>query len=316
MEFYQLEAFVRVCEHKSFSRAAEALFLTQPTVSAHIIALEKELNAKLFDRGGREVGLTPVGEVLYEKAVKILKEKEKAVIELKYFMGSVEGEQLLISSSIPAVYVLPTLIKEFNSIYPKVVFKVRQADSGIVLNTIMDGRAELGVSGMKNTDRNLEFIPFCNDELVLATPVNWSSLSKKSIKVEKLFDQKLIVRERESGTRRTFERALKNKGFKPEGFNIAAEFGSSEAIKQAIIQGLGVSIISKRAVEDYIKMNLVRIFRIEGINLNRYFYFVFKKGKTLSPNAENLIKFVTDSCKTAGLHLSGPLTNLDKNLCK
>lgn len=298
MELYQLEAFVKVCEYKSFSRAAEALFLTQPTVSAHIIALEKEINAKLFDRGGREVSPTPVGEVLYKKAIKILKEKENAVLELKYFMGSVEGELLLISSSIPAVYVLPTLIKEFNDIYPKVVFKVKQADSGIVLNTIMDGGAELGVSGMKNTDESLEFIPFCDDELVLATPLSQSDFCKNSVKVEKLFDQKLIVRERESGTRRTFENALKNKGFKPEGFNIAAEFGSSEAIKQAIVQGLGVSVISKRAVEDYIKMNLIRIFRIEGINLTRYFYFVFKKGKTLSPNAETLIKFVTDSRKS------------------
>ncbi|NLC63830.1 MAG: LysR family transcriptional regulator [Thermoanaerobacterales bacterium] len=297
MEFYQLEAFVKVCEQKSFSKAAQSMFLSQPTISAHVMALEKELNAKLFDRSGREISLTPAGKVFYQNAINILKEKQKAVQELKYFMGSVEGELRLFSSTIPAVYVLPALIRDFNKVYPKVVFKVTQADSNIVLNTVARGAVELGISGMKIDNQSLMFIPLCLDELVLATPLSWPDVPNKIINVEDVFHQRLLVREKGSGTRRTFENELKKEGFNPDHIKIVAEFGSSESIKQAVKDGLGISVISKRAVEDYTEMNLIKIFYIGGIDLTRYFYFVFKRGKTLSPNAQTLIKFVVDYLK-------------------
>ncbi|ADL08230.1 selenium metabolism-associated LysR family transcriptional regulator [Thermosediminibacter oceani] len=294
MEFHQLEAFVRVAEYRSFSKAAESLFLTQPTISAHIISLEKELDIKLFDRRGKDIELTPAGRIMYERAKNILAAKELALLELKRFLGTVEGDLEIFASSIPAAYILPSVIKEFNRAYPGVVLRIRQADSGEVIGLVSEGAVELGIVGTVSDAENLQFVPFSSDELVLITPNNWNRALRNDnyVSIADFLHEMFVLREKKSGTRKTFETALKNRGFRLEDLNVVAELGSSEAVKQAVKEGIGVSVISRRAVEDYEKMKLLRVYRIRDMEVHRCFYLVFKKGRTLSPNAATFKEFI------------------------
>lgn len=295
VEFHQLEAFVKVAENKSFSKAAASLFLTQPTVSSHIISLEKELNAKLFDRRGKEVELTPAGRILYEKAKLILEEKVRILEEIKHFLGNVEGELKICASSIPAVYILPFFIKKFNELYPGVRLKVHQADSGEVIRMVSDGEVEIGIVGTALTTDELVFESFMTDELVLITPACWEKKrfeKGKSVSIGDIIEERFILREKTSGTRKVFEKALSDKGIKLEDLNVVAEFGSSEAVKHAVKEGMGISVVSQKAVLDYEKMGFINVYRIEDLDLRRNFSLVYKKGRTLSPNAATFKEFI------------------------
>ncbi|KYO64484.1 selenium metabolism-associated LysR family transcriptional regulator [Thermovenabulum gondwanense] len=293
MDFHQLEAFVKVAQTKSFSKAADLLFLTQPTISSHILSLEKELEVRLFDRKGREVELTPFGRVLYNEAVKILRTKDEALFLLYKYMNKIEGELRLYSSSVPAVYILPVKIKKFLEMHPKLKIIIVQKDSMEVINSIEEEDSELGIVGTIINNSSLEYIPFCNDELVVISKFNLNN--DEEIDFEELIRYPLVIREKKSGTRKTFERYLIQKGLSLEKLKIIAELGSTEAIIQAVKAGVGISVISNRAIEDYKNTGILKTFRIKGIKMLRDFYIVTKKGRTLSPNAESFINYLLNA---------------------
>ncbi|MGB9840290.1 selenium metabolism-associated LysR family transcriptional regulator [Thermovenabulum sp.] len=295
MDFHQLEAFVKVAETKSFSKAADLLFLTQPTISSHILSLERELEVKLFDRKGREVELTPFGRILYNGAVKILRTKDEALFLLYKYMNKIEGELRLYSSSVPAVYILPLKIKKFLEMHPKLKIIIVQKDSMEVINSIEGENNEIGIVGTFINNSSLEFIPFCNDELVVISKFNLSD--DEEIDFEELIRYPLVIREKKSGTRKAFERYLIQKGLSLEKLKIIAELGSTEAIIQAVKAGVGISVISNRAIEDYKNTGILKTFRIKGIKMLRDFYIVTKKGRTLSPNAESFINYLLNAAE-------------------
>ncbi|HHY05153.1 MAG TPA: LysR family transcriptional regulator [Thermoanaerobacterales bacterium] len=294
MDFHQLEAFIKVAEYNSFSRAAEALFLTQPTISSHVISLEKELNIKLFDRRGKDIELTPAGNIFLKKAINVLKARETAIKELRYYLGAVEGEIKVYASTIPAVYILPSFIKEFNKIYPDVFFSIKQVDSGEVINAVLNDEVEVGVVGTSACGKELSYTPFCEDELVLITPYSYNRkwCSKDTVEIKDIIKEKFVLREKMSGTRHTFEKAINKQNISINSFNVVAEFGSSEAILQAVKQGLGISIISDKVIGDYCKMKFIKAFKISNLDLSRRFYLVHKTGRTLSPNTKALKQLI------------------------
>jgi len=297
MDFHQLEAFVKVAETKSFSKAADLLFLTQPTISSHILSLERELEVKLFDRRGREVELTPFGHILYKGALKILKTKDEALFELFKYMNKIEGDLKIYASSIPAVYFLPEKIKGFLEIHPRIKMIVVQKDSMEVINSIEEENSEVGIAGTFVQNPSLEFVPFCCDELVIVSKCNLTANNDNEIEICELLKYPFVLREKKSGTRKTFERYLLQKGFSLEKLKVAAELGSSEAIIQAVKAGIGISVISYRAIEDYKNTGLIKTYRIKGLKMTRDFYIVTKKGRTLSPNAERFINYLLNAGK-------------------
>jgi len=296
MEFHQLQAFVKVGETKSFSKAAKLLFLTQPTVSAHIMSLEKELKTKLFDRKGREVELTPAGRRLFSKAKILIEQKDEMLMELRRYLGTIEGKLVIYSSSIPAVYILPNIVKKLHNKYPDLIIQVIQTDSGEVISSLNEHRIEMGITGMVVQHKELEFVPFMKDRLVLIAPGNLKlkSSADDSIDLKELIGENFIMRESSSGTRANVERILNQAGFPMEKIKVVAELGSTEAIVQAVKLGLGVSIVSKMAVLDYLTNKELRIFNMRSVNAERYFYLVWRKGVTLSPNAEAFKNFLLD----------------------
>ena len=300
MEFHQLQAFIKVGETKSFSKAAKSLFLTQPTVSSHIMSLEKELKTRLFDRRGREVEFTPAGRKLFSKAQILIQHRDDMLIELKRYLGTIEGKLVIYSSSIPAVYILPNIVKKLHESYPDLTIQVMQTDSGEVIRGLTERLIEIGITGMAVSQEDLEFTPFMKDKLVLITPgdLKLKSSADDDIDLKQLINENFIMRESSSGTRANVERMLRKVGFPLEKTKVVAELGSTEAIVQAVKLGLGLSIVSKMAVSDYLTSKELRIFNIRGLNAERFFYLVWRKGATLSPNAEAFKNFLLDFSRT------------------
>ncbi|MFH1624785.1 MAG: selenium metabolism-associated LysR family transcriptional regulator [Pseudomonadota bacterium] len=292
MDLRQLEIFCKVIELGSFSKAGEVTYLSQPTVSGHIKSLEDYLGVKLLDRMGREVIPTKAGEILYGYAKKILDLRGEAKQVLENFSGKMTGEISIGGSNIPGEYVIPNLLGKFKGSHPGISVRLKIGDTRDVIDEVLNNRIEMGVVGAKIQDKRLSYVEFIKDELLLIIPPYHPWGSRISIKPEELKDEPFIPRERGSGTRLTIERALHDVGINLNTLKVVAEMGSTEAIRQGIKAGVGISILSKRAVEDELKFGALRAIRIEGLKLIRNFYIVLRKGRTISPLVEAFIDFL------------------------
>ena len=289
MDIKQLEVFVKVAKFKSFTKAAEELNLSQPTVSLHIQNLEKELGVKLFDREGRRATLTPPGKALYKYALEIVKLRRKALLIVKETLGKIEGEFTVGASTVPGEYILPKVLTKFVSEYPATKFQIRILDSEAIINEVFSENLEIGFVGSKKETDKLEFIPFLKDEIIIAR-----SPQLKAIRdIDELMRAPLILRERGSGTRKIFEERLNRMGINPKDLNVITELGSTTAVKEAIKNGLGYGVISLLAVKEELKDNKLFKNEIPGLNISRDFYIVKRKQKTLSPAIKLFSEFVT-----------------------
>ncbi|MGH7373243.1 MAG: selenium metabolism-associated LysR family transcriptional regulator, partial [Candidatus Rokuibacteriota bacterium] len=250
MDLRQLEIFVKVAELGSFSRAAEALFLTQPTVSEHIRTLEDELGVRLLDRLGRGAAVTKGGALLLSHAQRMLALAREARQAMESFQGRMSGELLVGASTIPGEYILPALIGRFKEKFPDIAITLLIGDSQAVTEWVAEGRAEIGVVGARSTHRGIEFRELMPDDIVLIVSSAHPWHGRKQVTLEELRGEPLLLRERGSGTRGALETALREAGADIAAFRVVGEMGSTQAIKQAVKAGVGVSLVSRRAVEE------------------------------------------------------------------
>jgi DNA-binding transcriptional LysR family regulator len=283
MDIRKLDVFCKVVELKSFTRAAEAVLLSQPTVSEHIRNLEQELNQKLVDRLGREVAPTPAGRILYDYACNILRIHQEAVEAVEKYSGRLAGKMLIGCGTIPGTYILPELISRFRKIHPAIKMTLRINSSRIIAEQVMTGALSLGVVGARWSESGLQWTKVFIDELILAIPPNhpWSSL--KCISLEKIVTEPFIIREPDSGTRRVIAQFLKANGLREADLQEVAEIGSTAAIKEAVKRGIGISIVSKRSILDSVKSGLMAAVSFDGLQLERPFYLVHRKNKAFPP---------------------------------
>lgn len=293
LDLRKLEVFYWVAELKSFSLAANHLSLRQPTVSAHIHELEEELGSRILNRVGREVTPTALGQLLFERARTLLALKKETLAAVDGFRGRVKGELLVGGSNIPGEYILPGRLGGFIRKYPEVRPVLRIGDSAGIVEEVLDGKVELGFVGFKGEDRRLSFQRIWKDQMVLAIPKDhpWGRL--KTIDLKDLRKGLFISRERGSGTLRSFCNLLARKGHEPEKvLNVTMELGSTAAIKEALIAGLGVSILSRTSIQREIQSGLLREVPIRRLKLERNFYQVFHLHRPLSPVSQAFIHFL------------------------
>lgn len=295
MDFRQIEAFVHVYRLRNFSRAGKVLYLTQPTVSSHINDLENELGAKLLDRSSRDVIPTSAGDVFYQYAVNLLETRDSAVYSLNEHSKQIEGRLEIAASTIPSQYLLPRLINGFREKYPNMLFKIQQGDTRDVVREIQEKKFQIGIVGARLDEDKLEYEMLTGDKLMLiSAPDSITCLQGASTSLESLQDKPFILREPGSGTRQEFESALKKRGINPDSLKVVAEMSSNEAIKQAVREGLGVSVVSSLSVEDYLELGLIQAFTIEGLDLERSFYLVTFRNQPLSPSCAAFRQFILD----------------------
>ncbi|SEG01145.1 DNA-binding transcriptional regulator, LysR family [Caloramator fervidus] len=287
MDFKQIEAFVNVAKFKSFSKAAEAIFLSQPTISAHISNLEKELNTILFDRNSKEVTLTPAGKIFFEYAINLLNIRNNAIYSISEFEKKISGKLIIASSTTPCRFLLPLMVKKFTEVYPSVEFDVKEASTKNVVDLILKGDVELGIVGEVIHDERLDYKVIADDKLVVI-----SSKDYKDIKsINELIKEKFILREKGSATRNIFENYLAKKELLDK-IKVVIEANSFEAVLQFVKNGLGISIISESACEDYIKAGYIKKHEVEGFDIKRNIYLAIHKKRTLSPAARAFCEFI------------------------
>lgn len=293
MEFKQLEAFVAAVDYNSFSEAAKHLYLTQPTVSAHISTLEKELNSKLIIRTTKKMELTARGQQFYECAVSILNMRNNIVHE---FTG---GGQKLISmgaSTIPSSYILPEVLGAFNKEMQEVIFNIWQSDSKKVISKVIDGTIDFGLTGMKIDTDDCIFIPFFKDELAVATPVNdhFLKLREQNAGLDTLLKEPIIMRENGSGTQKEIDNLLSSHHINVTNLQVIARMNDLEAIKHSIASGMGISILSTLSMRDMTSAGKLMKFPLSGTGHTRNLYIVYSKHRILKPYVKQLIHFLKD----------------------
>ncbi|KAB3529018.1 selenium metabolism-associated LysR family transcriptional regulator [Alkaliphilus serpentinus] len=294
MDFRQLESFVMVAKHKSFSKAADYLYLTQPTISSHILNLEKDMNTILINRSNRKISLTKAGEILYEYAVNLLNLKEDAVYKLNQYKGKIVGSIEIAASTIPEQYILPQLMSEFNKEYPDVTFRMLHYDSQQVVEGILQNQIDFGIVGAKVPNNQLNYVELIHDEVFLITPATGSYANlKEPVSLQDILDERFIFREMGSGTRKLVDSALRELKLDTATLNVIAYIENTEAIKECIRHGLGLSFLSKRAVVDEIQLNVLRALKVKELNLARKFYFVYHKYRNPSPLEATFQTFVS-----------------------
>ncbi|MCF2554144.1 selenium metabolism-associated LysR family transcriptional regulator [Faecalicatena contorta] len=296
MNLKQLEAFVQVAEDGSFSKAAKGLFLTQPTVSAHISALEKELNIRLFIRNTKEVALSDDGKELYKYARQIVDIEKK--IEARF--GSQKGDDkhciTIAASTIPAQYLLPKVLLKFSERYPEEQLKLMETDSSQVVTQVVDHMVDIGFTGTVLEKKHCKYIPFYKDELAIITPntEKYQKLKEQVGDISWMKEEHLILREEGSGTRKEAEKQLKAAGIDIGQLDIIASIENQETIKRSVRQGMGITVLSRLAAKEEEESGLLLTFPIPKADQGRDINLVYNKNYQLTRSAERFVKIVRE----------------------
>jgi len=281
-----------VVECKSFSKAAEAVHLSQPTVSSHIKDLEDHFGCLLIDRLSKKAAPTQAGRLLYGYARRMLALREEAQAALAQYQGKMQGHLVVGGSTIPGGYLLPRVIGKFKMEYPRIRPSLIIADTERIIAGIAEGSIELGVVGAESRDKNILQERLIDDEMRLIVTADhpWSALKK--VLLERLLSEPFIIRERGSGTLKSMQECLKQGGRSIDELNIVAEMGSTEAVRQGIKDGIGVSILSTLAVTEDLDSGALRALSVEGLDLTRGLYITRHRQRSLSPLAAAFVEFL------------------------
>ncbi len=289
----QLEIFRRVVELGSFSKAADQVFLAQASVSERIANLESSIGVKLLDRLGRQVLPTRAGELLYKHAVLLMDMKSTACLEMQNFLGIKKGAINIGGSTIPGEYILPEIIGGFHEKYPLVSVTLKVADTSEIEGLVLKGDLELGVVGSKSSHKNIIQYELWQDELVLAIPANHKWANRKTVTIEEISDQPFIIREAGSGTLEIINNYFRASGSnKAASLNVVACFGSSTAVKEGIKSGLGISILSSRALDTELKAGILKSLQLKALKMSRSFYLIRDRRRIPSPLSRAMLDFL------------------------
>lgn len=292
MNLKQLEAFLKLATNKSFSLTAKELFLTQPTVSAHIQSLEEELSTKLFVRNTRDTRLTKEGEKLYRYVRDMMKILDDIKIEFKKEEIDIKEEVLISSSSIPSSYMIPSIISKLVKQYPKMHFKIKETDSAGVIKDIKEKVVDIGFTGTILDKKSCVYIPFYEDKLVIIMPNTEEYRKICEEKKDFSFIEKfpVIMREDGSGTKSETEKFLKKQFKDLDKLKVIAKIDNTNAIINSVKKGLGISIVSELSIKEYEGSKDILIY--PKILSKRKFYIVYNADTRISTNMKILINVV------------------------
>lgn len=292
MDFKQLQSFNAVVQYQSFTIAAEKLQLSQPTVSTHVRMLEDELHSQLVIRTTKNIEITPRGRELYECASRILNLRDQL---LQSWSGETKRVIHLGASTIPSAYILPEVLPAFGELFPDIYFVVNQSDSQGVIDAVRDGAYDVGLIGMHCGDEMLSCIPFYHDRMVLITPVNEHYLSLRSGEAEPMeliLHEPMILRENGSGSQKSADTFFESMGINESELHVTARINDQESIKNLVAGGLGISVISEKAAQNFYAEKRILEFELPGYAAGRHLYIIYRKNSTMLPHVESLIQYI------------------------
>lgn len=295
MEIKHLQSFISVVNHKSFSKAANELYISQPTISAHISQLEEELGKRLIIRTTKSIEITPKGNEVYEYAVNLLNLRDRIVD-----CCSEQSHNIIHvgASTIPSAYILPDILPSFGSSYPNIYFAIHQDDSANITKGLTEGLFDIGLIGEEVKNDAIECIPFCADRMIVITPVTdyYLNLKKQSITpIDELLKEPIILRETGSGSKKTADRFLESLNISENQLHIAARVNDQEAIKNLVASGLGISIISAMAAQNFLSEKRLLSFDLSEYNVKRNLYIIYKKNYILNHDVQTFMKYIINT---------------------
>lgn len=295
VNLHQLRIFYTVARLGSFSRAAEELRISQPSVSIQVADLERSLRVDLFEQLGKRIYLTDAGRVLEDYARRILNLVEEANSALAEVAGEFRGRLTIGASTTPGTYVLPRVIGAFQEKYPNVTVTLDIANTRRIQERILRNELDLGIVGWEVSSHNLEVLPLLEDELVLVVSPGHQLAQAETVQAKVLRDQRVIMRERGSGTREAAEAALREAGVV---LSPAMELGSNEAIKEAVAAGLGVTILSTLAVAPEVAARRLVVVPMDDLSIRRSFRVVYHRDKRMGKALRTFIDMLQSSVQT------------------
>jgi len=287
-----VRSFLEVIKRGSLSEAARALGVSQPAVSNQIKGLERELGTELLIRGERGVvSLTAAGEVFLAFAEQVVTAHEKMLQRLNHIKKEVSGELIIAASTTPGEFVLPQLLTDFKARYPQVEAKVTIADTGDVVEKVLARECDIGFIGAPIESPRLTLVPLIKDEIVLAVYPDHPFARREAIQLEKLRGQRLILREEGSGTRRSLEQLLAERGETLPEDNVALVLGSTHAVIEAIQARLGIGFVSAFAVSRLQASGQLCTVPIEGLSLTRDLFVAYEEGQLSTRLRQEFLTF-------------------------
>ena len=292
-----LKTFVEVINVKNISKAAEKLFITQPAVSKQLQILEKDFATVLIKKDGRDIAPTDAGKELYKYALNVLSQENRIYSKLKREdENSLEGVLNIYSSSLPADYIVPNIIFEFNKLFPMVRYDIKKVDSKIVYNNIDDGLVNFGFTGAVYKKSKLNYISIAEDELIIvAAPEKYKKYKNKTVDIDFLLNNEFISREIGSATLKTFEGFLNTNGYELEDLPIKIRVEDNEIIKNLVQKEIGITVVSKFTVEKELQDGRLIQIKVNKMNLKRQLYFVYHSDRYYSRAEEAFKEFVVEN---------------------
>jgi LysR family transcriptional regulator, low CO2-responsive transcriptional regulator len=289
----RMRLLVEIGRQGSVSAAASEIGIGQPSASQHLRLLEAAAGQRLVERTGRGSRLTEAGEILAARAAQALSSLGAGEEELGALAGLQIGTIHLGSSTAPGVYLLPDTLGCFRRDHPGVTVEVEIAASDEILKRLLSGRVQLALVGATEADERIGLVPFLEDEIVGVARPGFAPLKRGVLAPAKLSDFMLLTRERGSSSQRAIDNALQEIGIQPAG---RWELGSSEAIKRAAREGLGLAFLSRYAVAEEVERGDLESFRLAGRRLLRHFSVARLTGRPLSPAESSFIATLTRCC--------------------
>lgn len=292
MDDHKLRVFCTVAETKSFSKASEIIRLTQPAVSLQIQALEEIYGTRLFNRSGCIITLTPAGELLYKYAKEINTLYTAAEKELGAFTGQVKGVVTIGASSTIGNYVLPAVISEFRKKYLKITMHLVTANTKNIVDYLNAGGVDIALVEGEVKKQKLVVEKLIPDEMVLIMHPLHPWAKKSNVSIFDVAKEPFIFREEGSGTRQMIEKYLIKHGISPQSIKIVFVMGSTESIKSAVEEGLGVSIVSKWAAKKEIRYGTLKTASFKEDKFIRDFSLLYRKAKDTSFTLDKFLTFL------------------------
>jgi LysR family transcriptional regulator, transcriptional activator of the cysJI operon len=278
IENFRLKVFRAVAEHRHFRKAADYLYLTQPAVTHQIRALEETFSVPLFDRTGKEVTLTPSGEILLKYVKQVDALLARAEEELSALAGEVRGELRIAASMTIAQFALPRILGDFVRRHPSVHLAIESSKTEEVINSVIAQRAALGLIEGPARTRDVTVEPWIEDELVMTVPASHEWDNSRDIEMTDLREVQLLMRERGSGTREIVEQTMADHGLSMRDLKPIMEVDSTEGIIASIEAGLGIGFVSRHAIRRALLLGTLKMVPIRGVHLKRQFSVVYSRG--------------------------------------
>ncbi len=298
MDIRKLEAFCKVYELQSFSKAGEILFLSQPTISSHVANLEDELGVKLFDRLGRSIMPTQAGDVLYRNAAGVFANLAQARAAIEELRDRVVGDLLVGCSTIPSNNILPGILRGFSREFPEVSFTIHTASSGDIIRQVAGGDWAVGIVGRKPEETELESIHLAEDDTLVVTSPDapWLSRTEGPVALADLVEMPWIMRNKGSATREALEAALAAEGRSLAELNIRCRVEGTEESLAHAAAGVGVCYTSRLAARKLLEEGTIMPLTVPALRGKRDFYLIRHSGRYMFPALRAFVEYNSRHC--------------------